>query len=67
MSRKARNPHVAKVVEAQKALAARDPKCRYVDTAGADVANVVHFSAAGMLEVGKRFAEALRQAEAAMK
>lgn len=58
-----KNPFVPKIVEAQKALARRDPLCVYVDTAGAATANAVHFDAAGTLEVGRRFAEALLRAQ----
>jgi hypothetical protein len=60
-----KNAFVPKVVEAQKAIAAGDPRCAYVDTAGAAIANSAHFSAAGTLEVGKRFAEELWKVEAA--
>jgi len=35
-----------------------------VDTSAATVANAAHFDAAGTLDVGRRFAEALRAAEA---
>lgn len=58
-----RNRFVPQIVEAQKALAARDPQCIYVDTAGAPLANAVHFDAAGTLAIGRRFAAALLQAE----
>ncbi len=52
------NPHVATVIAAQKALAANDPQCVYVDTAGAETLppTHTHFTAAGTLEIGKRFA-----------
>lgn len=56
-----KNPHVPAVVAAQQALAKKDPRCRYVDTAGAETLppSHTHFTAAGTLEVGERFAEAL--------
>lgn len=54
-----KNAFLPKIVEAQKALADSDSRCRYVDTAGSPIANAVHFSAAGTLEVGRRFAVAL--------
>lgn len=60
-----KNAFVPKVVEAQKAIAAKDPRCAYVDTAGAAIANSAHFSSAGTLEVGRRFAEALWKVEVA--
>lgn len=47
------------IVDAQKALAAKDLHCVYVDPEGAMLANSAHFDAAGTLEVGRRFAEAL--------
>ena len=62
-----KNVFVPKIVEAQKALAAKDPHCAYVDTAGADtlLPTRTHFTAAGTLDVGKRFASALLKMETA--
>ncbi len=62
-----KNPFVPKVIEAQRAIAARDNRCAYVDTAGADtlLPTGAHFTAAGTLDVGKRFAKALLELEAA--
>jgi hypothetical protein len=57
------NNHVASVIKAQQALAAADPLVRYVDCKGAQTANAAHFSTTGTLEIGKRFAEALRKVE----
>lgn len=57
------NPFVEKIVDAQKAIAIRDSRCSYVDTSGATVANAYHFDAAGMLDVGRRFAKALLNLE----
>ncbi len=56
-----KNPHVAKIVAAQRAIAAKDTRCVYVDTEGAETLkpNQTHFTAAGTLEVGRRFADAL--------
>ena len=56
-----KNPHVPAVVAAQQSLAKKDPRCRYVDTAGAETLppSHTHFTADGTLEIGKRFAEAL--------
>lgn len=56
-------PFIAKVIEAQRAIAAKDPRCRYVDTAGITLANIYHFDAEGTLEVGRRYARALLQLE----
>jgi hypothetical protein len=53
------SPKMQAIVDAQKALAAKDTRCVYVDTEGATLANGAHFDAAGTLEVGRRFAEAL--------
>jgi lysophospholipase L1-like esterase len=60
-----KNLFVPKIVEAQKALASKDARCIYVDTAGAETLppSHTHFTAAGTLEVGNRFAEALRKIE----
>lgn len=60
-----KNPHVPAIVAAQKSLAEKDPLCRYVDTAGAEtlVPRHIHFTAAGTLEVGRRFAAALADFE----
>lgn len=54
-----KNAFMPKIVEAQQALAAKDPRCAYVDTASATLANSAHFDTAGTLDVGRRFAEAL--------
>jgi len=53
------SPNMQLIVDAQKALAAKDARCVYVDTEGATLANGAHFDAAGTLEVGRRFAEAV--------
>jgi hypothetical protein len=58
------NPFMRKIVEAQQALAAKDSRCAYVDTASATIANTLHFDSAGTLDVGHRFAEALLKIEA---
>lgn len=52
-------PLIRTVAAAQQALATRDPRCVYVETVGATLANTAHFDAAGTLEIGRRFAEAL--------
>ncbi len=59
-----KNPFMPKIVEAQQALATKDPRCAYVDTASATIANSAHYDTAGTLDVGKRFAEALLAFEA---
>ncbi|MGB8169943.1 MAG: sialate O-acetylesterase, partial [Chthoniobacteraceae bacterium] len=59
-----KNVFMPKIVEAQKALAAKDSHCAYVDTETATVANAVHFDSAGTLDVGARFAVALLKIEA---
>jgi hypothetical protein len=55
------------IIAAQKALDARLSKCAYVDTAGAETLppSHTHFTSAGTLEIGKRYAEALLFEEAA--
>ncbi len=60
-----RNAFMPVIVEQQRALAARDRWCRYVDTAGAEtlVPSHTHFTAKGTLEIGRRFATALRDYE----
>ncbi|NUQ66489.1 MAG: hypothetical protein HUU20_28845 [Pirellulales bacterium] len=62
-----RNPFVPKIVEAQQAIASTGNCCAYVDTAGAETLppTHTHFTAAGTLDVGRRFAAALRKLEAA--
>lgn len=57
-----KNPHLPTVIAAQKAIGEKDPLARYVDTAGAEtlLPKHTHFTAAGTLEVGRRYAEALR-------
>lgn len=61
-----KNPFVPKVIEAQQALAAKDKLCAYVDTVGAEtlLPSRTHFTSAGTLDVGRRFAEALLKFEA---
>lgn len=59
-----KNEFVPKIVEAQQALASKDPRCAYVDTAKAAIANAAHFDTAGTIDVGNRFAEALLNLEA---
>lgn len=60
-----KNPHLPAIIDAQKAIADSLPRCAYVDTAGAETLGPshTHFTAAGTMEVGKRFAEALRVEE----
>ncbi|NBR84832.1 MAG: hypothetical protein EB141_04545 [Verrucomicrobia bacterium] len=58
-----KNAFMPKIVEAQQALAAKDPRCAYVDTAGATIANSAHWDSAGTLDVGRRFAEVLLKFE----
>jgi len=62
-----KNAFMPKVVEAQKAVAAALPRARYVDTAGAETLppSHTHFTAAGTLEIGRRYAEALLSLESA--
>lgn len=61
-----KNPFVARVVEAQKAIALKSGLGEYVDTEGAEtlLPTQTHFTALGTLEVGRRFAEALLKWEA---
>ncbi len=60
-----KNPHMPAVIAAQKALGESVPRCDYVDTEGAETLgpNHTHFTAAGTIEVGERFAKALLEAE----
>ena len=57
-------PFISKIVEAQQALAAKDPRSAYVDTATATIANSAHFDTAGTLDIGRRFAQTLLKVEA---
>jgi hypothetical protein len=56
-----KNAFMPKVVEAQKQVAATLPRARYVDTSEAETLppSHTHFTAAGTLEIGRRYAEAL--------
>jgi hypothetical protein len=51
--------------DAQKEVAAALPRARYVDTVGAETLppSHTHFTAAGTLEVGRRYADALLSLE----
>lgn len=63
-----KNPFVARIVEAQKQFAAKDPRrSRYVDTDGAEtlLPSRTHFTSKGTLEIGKRYADALLELEEA--
>ena len=63
-----KNAFMPKVIDAQKEVAAALPRARYVDTAGADTLppSHTHFTAVGTLEIGRRYAEVLLAAEAAL-
>ena len=56
-----KNPFMPGIVEAQKKVAASLPPARYVDTTGAETLppSHTHFTGAGTLEIGRRYAEAL--------
>jgi hypothetical protein len=56
-----KNPFMPGIVEAQKKVAASLPPAHYVDTTGAETLppSHTHFTAAGTLEIGRRYAEAL--------
>ena len=56
-----KNPFMPVIVEAQKKVAATLPHARYVDTTGAETLppSHTHFTAAGTLEIGRRYAETL--------
>jgi hypothetical protein len=54
-----KNAFMPKIVEAQEAVAKKDSRCAYVDTASATTANQFHFDTAGTIDVGRRFGEAL--------
>jgi len=60
-----KNAFMPKIIDAQKEVAAALPRSRFVDTAGAETLppSHTHFTAAGTLEIGRRFAKALLTAE----
>ncbi len=58
-----RNRFMPAIVEAQRAVAATDPRCVYVDTSSAPIANSAHYSTEGTLLVGRLFADALTKLE----
>ena len=62
-----KNAFMPKVIAAQQEVAAALPRARYVDTAGAETLppSHTHFTAAGTLEIGRRYAEALLSFESA--
>ncbi len=59
------NKHLQVVIAAQKAYAESDRNTQYVDTDGVSIANNVHFDAAGTIQVGERFANALQSLQSA--
>jgi hypothetical protein len=62
-----KNAFMPKIVEAQKALCSHLPHSVYVDTANSTYANSAHFDTAGILDVGRRYAEALIKLEGLAK
>lgn len=62
-----KNTYLPKVIEAQESVAAAQSNTVYVDTSAASIANNVHYDAAGTLEVGRMFAEALLEIENKVK
>lgn len=59
-----KNAFMPVIVEQQKLLASRDTLCQYVDTSAATIANSAHYDTQGTLDVGRWFAESLRELEA---
>lgn len=62
-----RNRYMPMIVEQQRLVAARDPRCVYVDTSRATIANAAHFDSKGTLLVGRLLAESLLQREAKLQ
>eukprot|EP00913_Durusdinium_trenchii_P013424 g12605.t1 len=62
-----RNRFMPTIVAQQQQLADRDPRCVYVDTSSATIANRAHFDSKGTLLVGRLFAEALFRLEATLQ
>lgn len=58
-----KNTFVPVIVAQQKSLAAHLPRCAYVDTSGVTYANAAHFDTKSVIEIGKRFADALMKLE----
>lgn len=58
-----KNQFMPTIVEQQKLVAATDPRCEYVDTSPATIANAAHFDSRGTLEVGRMFADSLLKLE----
>lgn len=58
------NLFVARIVAAQKEVAATDARCLYVDTSKEPVANRAHFNTQGILDMGTLFAKAWLQLQA---
>ncbi|NNE00760.1 MAG: hypothetical protein HKN47_25875 [Pirellulaceae bacterium] len=55
-----KNQYMPAIIAAQQAYGQSDPLACYVDTAGATIANHAHYDAAGTIDVGQRFAKALK-------
>ncbi len=53
------NKFVSLIVEQQKRTALADPRCEYVETSSATIANRSHFDSKGTLKVGQLYAESL--------
>lgn len=58
-----RNKFMPTIVEQQQRVAAFDPRCEYVNTSSASIANRAHFDSKGTLVVGRLFAESLLHLE----
>lgn len=61
------NKFMPTIVEQQQRLTATDPRCAYVDTSSATIANAAHFDTKGTLEVGRLFADSLLLTESRLQ
>ena len=62
-----RNKYMPTIVEQQQLAANNDPKCVYVDTAEAPIANGAHYDTKGTIMVGEWFAKALLKMQQGQK
>ncbi len=61
------NEFISTIVDQQKRTALADPRCEYVETSSATIANRSHFDSKGTLKVGRLFAESLLALESKLQ
>ena len=61
------NKYISMIVKQQQLAAKDDPKCVYVDTSTAPIANGAHYDTQGTILVGQLFAKSLLKVQSAKR